>query len=221
MYHAHMNRSSLTLLETVHGSHLYGLARPESDLDTYRVVMNEPEASKVLKLKTKQSLSGKDDVLETSLSAFMMKCSEGVPQALEAMFSTVATVDEMHHYRKSYYLNTPSFARTYRRTLFNFARLGVEDHEAMEVLAPSNMEEATKERVRESYRLGSKPRRVERNGLLKYRKHSVRLLLNLEEGLREGRFNPTLSPAEVDTVLGVSALPDLDFARFVSERAAR
>lgn len=209
-------RTSVTLLETVHGSHLYGLSRPESDLDTYRVVANDPEGDRQFALRTRQKLSGVDDVLETNLTAFLLKADEGVPQALEAMFSRMATVDAMADFRHSYSLNTPRFAVTYRRTVMNFARLGVEDERAMAVLAPTAAEEVKKKRVKESVRLGQKPRRVERNGLLKYRRHSLRLLLNREAGLEFGRFDPTLSEKDRFFVLRTSELEDMKFATLVN-----
>lgn len=209
-------RKSVTLLETVHGSHLYGLARPESDLDTYRVVTNDPTADRTFSLRTRQKLDGMDDVLETNLTAFLLKADEGVPQALEAMFSRMATVDAMADFRATYSLNTPRFVVTYRRTVMNFARLGVEDERAMTVLAPTEAEAVKKKRVKESVRLGQKPRRVERNGMLKYRRHALRLMTNLFTGVEFGRFDPTLSEKEKEFVLRGAELEDLKFAHLVN-----
>lgn len=208
-------------LETVHGSHLYGLARPTSDVDTYRVLANDYQAigRDRLSLKTKQRIRGEEDVLETNLTEFLVKCEEGTPQALEAMFSRIAPPAPLDSYRHSYYLNTAGFAITYKRTIMNFARLGVEHERAKELLAPTEETEQHKKRVRESVRV-KKPRRVERNGLLKYRRHSLRLMLNRETGLEFGRFNPTLSPSEKDFLLRAAELEDEKFATLVKSRVA-
>lgn len=208
-------------LETIHGSHLYGLNRPGSDLDTYRVVVSDPygDPRTLTSLRTRQRIDGEDDVLETNLTAFLLKCNEGVPQALEAMFSRKAPPAPLDAYRYSYYLNTAGFAKTYKRTVMNFARLGLEDERAKELLAPTEEEEMRKKRVKESVRV-AKPRRVERNGMLKYRRHALRLMLNRETGLEFGRFNPTLSDREKDFVLNCAELEDMKYAVLVKSRVS-
>lgn len=216
-YSAMTTRKTQVMLETVHGSHLYGLSRPDSDLDTYRVVSKQHDMvpGRQPRLKTKQTLRGEDDVLEINLTEFLLKCDEGVPQALEAMFSPVA-VSAMEDFRRAYRLNTARFAVTYRRTVLNFARLGLEDDRAREFLAP-RATEVSKERVKESMQ-AAKPRRVERHGMLKYRRHALRLMLNLETGLEQGRFNPRLTPEQVDFVLTNAQLEDTKYAVLVKTR---
>jgi hypothetical protein len=71
--------------------------------------------------------------------------------------------------------------------------------------------------VKESVRV-KKPRRVDRNGMGKYRKHSVRLLLNRDVGLEYGRFDPTLSEREKNFILKVAALEDMQFATYIYSR---
>lgn len=212
----------LTVLETVHGSHLYGLATPTSDLDTYRVVARRAEDYSALEVrgsehfKTVQTIKDGDDVLVTNLSAFLRKCDEGVPQALEALFSPVAT-SLLEDFRQSYFINTAAVANTYRRTIMNFARLGVEDGEASALLAPTSDRDGKKKRVRESLR-AKKPARVQTHGMLKYRRHSLRLLLNLEEAMATGRFNPRLTEAQRAFVLEGTDRPPVEFARLVTSR---
>lgn len=71
------------VLETVHGSRLYGLAGPDSDYDTYRVVDGGP---------TTQHVSGNRDILQVALDDFLRFCYEGSHQALEALWSPIKTV---------------------------------------------------------------------------------------------------------------------------------
>lgn len=75
-----------TVLSTVHGSHLYGLAHANSDLDTYEVVVGGD------KNFARQS-NRETDALRLHLSRFQRSVRDGVPQALEALFSPVAEYD--------------------------------------------------------------------------------------------------------------------------------
>lgn len=108
----------MILLETVHGSHLYGLAHAESDVDTFRVFANKPGRKKAR--NAKQRIDGDDDSLTTDLSTFMQYAEKGVPQYLEAMWSDMATVDEIHDLRFSFYPNPYQVEKTYVRTIRNF-----------------------------------------------------------------------------------------------------
>lgn len=209
------------LLETIHGSHLYGLANATSDRDYYRVIENQTEFTangkpKQKSNKTKQRIHNGDDVLEISLSSFLIKCDEGVPQALEAMFSRLTPPNPFDEFRRSYMVNTARFATTYRRTILNFARLGIQDVRAKALLTP-NAEEISSRREKESLRV-KKPRRVERNGLLKYRRHATRLLLNRDVGIEYGRFNPTLTDEEREFVIAAGDLEDMKFATLIVSR---
>ena len=210
--------SKPVILEVVHGSHLYGLATPTSDLDTYRVV-NESIAYKHNTRKgVKQKITGDDDIITVPVSTFLHQCEEGTPQALEAMFSPL-TGDPFDAYRAAYRLNTARFASVYRRTSLNFARLSLEDERAMALLAPTGegAEHKISSRELESASL-IKPRRVTRNGALKYRRHAVRLLLNRQEGIERGRFNPKLDEEQIDTIHRITALGDLRYATFMKSQ---
>lgn len=108
---------SLPLLVTVHGSRLYGLAHEDSDWDVYRVV---PSWNRARKNDVTHKIKGKADVTTVGLSTWLHWCEEGVPQALEAMFSTFATTDVLKDYRRSYKVNPDKMRRTYKRTAKNF-----------------------------------------------------------------------------------------------------
>lgn len=138
------------LLETVHGSHLYGLSHADSDLDTYRVVPSWNRSRKN-DARHKVDREAGVDLTVVGLSTFMRFCSEGVPQALEAMFSPVARVDEIRDLRRSYRVGN-TMRRTYMRTAKNFA-------------------------------LSDEPKK---------QRHALRLLMNLYDAQRTGRFNPVL-----------------------------
>lgn len=140
-----------TLLHTVHGSRLYGLSHPRSDHDTYTVVEG--------RRRPRQLMRGTEDRLVIGLDEFLGQCAKSVPQALEAMFSPMATTTEvMEALRAGYRVGAVTFRQTYSRTVVAFAAYGVENDDA------------------------------------KRRRHALRLLLNLEQGLAYGRFNPRLTP---------------------------
>lgn len=139
------------LLKTVSGSHLYGFATPESDLDTFVVYENKPNDSKKAKY-AKQSITGDDDVVYTDLSTFMMYARRGVPQYVEAMWSNKAEIDLISDMRHAFYPDYYLTVTTYRRTIRNFYA------------------DQTKKKVR----------------------HAYRMLLNLQDYLAYGKFDPTL-----------------------------
>lgn len=68
------------IFSTVHGSHLYGLAHEESDLDVYEVYEGKS-------LKLRQSVSGKGDSVRGTLDAFLERAYTGSHQSVEALFS--------------------------------------------------------------------------------------------------------------------------------------
>lgn len=72
------------LLETVHGSRLYGTFEADSDFDTYRVV---------LKGKNYQKVEDRDDTTQINLKTFLGQVATGVPQALEALWSPHAKIN--------------------------------------------------------------------------------------------------------------------------------
>jgi len=72
------------ILETVHGSHLYGFAHADSDYDFYRVITGG---------KTMQTVTGKQDIMQVEFKDFQRLISLGTHQALEALYSPIKTVD--------------------------------------------------------------------------------------------------------------------------------
>lgn len=137
------------ILETVHGSRLYGLAHEQSDYDIYRVVAGSRKPS--------QHIADGVDVLTLPFDRFWNQCAKGVPQALEAMFSAQATVDARPWLRSAYRAAGPVVASTYVRTVKSFWL----------------------------------------SGSTKRRRHAARLALNLEQLMRTGRFDPTLTEKQV------------------------
>lgn len=113
--------NSLTLLfRTVHGSHLYGINRPDSDLDIYEVYANRPKRKSRF---IKQNIRDGVDVVRLDLSTFMLYADRGSHQALEAMFSPVAEVDVISDLRKSYRLNTNTLVHKYCDVIHSFMHM--------------------------------------------------------------------------------------------------
>jgi hypothetical protein len=106
------------LFRTITGSRLYGLANDNSDFDYYTVI---PTVKKSRKRYVRQTIRDGVDSVVVDMSTFMAFCDAGVPQALEAMFSTVAEIDSIADFRASYFVNLPRMVATYRRTIKNFA----------------------------------------------------------------------------------------------------
>lgn len=115
------------LFATPHGSTLYGMATPTSDHDFYRVVAKLPNIYDIRPKKyAKQDIRGLDDVLTLDFSTWTRLCEKGVPQALEAMFSNIPTVDLIADYRRSFRVGT-AVMPTYLRTIRGFAEKGQHD----------------------------------------------------------------------------------------------
>lgn len=143
------------LFKTIHGSHLYGLAHAESDNDFYTVL--ETQKKKRARY-SKQTISADGtDALTVDFGTWMNQCVDGVPQALEAMFSQMPLHDELSEFRSAFRVSTGASER-YLRTITNF--VFTQEH--------------------------------------KRKRHGLRLALNMYDFTRAGRFNPTLSPNEVD-----------------------
>lgn len=105
------------LFKTVHGSRLYGLANENSDDDYFTLCANRP---KTRARYAKQTITGQEDSLVMDFSTWLQSCQKGVPQALEAMFSTMAIVDDIAEFRAAYTVGTGVFD-TYLRTIKSFA----------------------------------------------------------------------------------------------------
>lgn len=112
------------IFRTVHGSRLYGLANDNSDEDYYAVIskpIREYRFGRQYKTKyAKHRIVDKQDTLVLDLGTWVEQCKAGVPQALEAMFSQMATHDEIPYFRNSFRVGTQAF-ETYYRTIKSFA----------------------------------------------------------------------------------------------------
>lgn len=116
-----MNESNV-LFETTFGSKLYGLAHAGSDNDTYRVVS---ELGGRRKNKTKHVIDGKEDVFTIDLKSFLYQVHVGMPNALEAMFSTVATAGPLEAYRQGFRISLPVMHESYRERVTVESRGGL------------------------------------------------------------------------------------------------
>lgn len=115
-----MKTTPETLLLTHTGSKLYGLDHADSDNDTYRII---PTINNGRKRNAKHTIKGNEDQLIIDFKTFTMFAYEGQPQALEAMFSPIATIDHLSEFRSSFFagLNHDSMIGRYRKTITKFA----------------------------------------------------------------------------------------------------
>jgi hypothetical protein len=104
------------LFRTIHGSHLYGLARPDSDIDYYEVVDSVPTKRAGY---CRQTISDGIDVTRIDLGTWIRQCERGTPQALEAMFSRTHEIDHIGPLRAGFRAGGPVMA-TYLRTIRSF-----------------------------------------------------------------------------------------------------
>lgn len=104
------------IFTTIHGSHLYGLAGPFSDLDTYTVTTSSGRA--------KQKVRGNLDTTVIGWDAFMEYAFTGSHQSVEALFSPAK---EWHSHRHlepmldAYRVTGAEVLAKYRRTINAFA----------------------------------------------------------------------------------------------------
>jgi predicted nucleotidyltransferase len=105
------------LFKTVHGSRLYGLAHENSDNDFYTVLDKVP--TKKIKY-AKQKIAGDEDSMVVDFGTWVNMCTLGVPQALEAMFSSMVLYDDVADFRAGFRAGTGVFER-YLRTIKSFA----------------------------------------------------------------------------------------------------
>lgn len=106
------------LFKTIHGSRLYGLAKPGSDEDYYVIV---PTRRLAKKINASQSIVGVNDTTTVDFASFVELCHKGVPQALEAMFSRKSKSDFFEDYRQNYFASDPEVIHTYMKTLKSFS----------------------------------------------------------------------------------------------------
>lgn len=106
-----------TLLETPHGSRLYGLDHKGSDYDRFMVVEDNPGAKARY---SKHEISGVHDLVICDLSTFTAYAGKGVPQYLEAMWTPCPIVDQITNMRMSFNPDYYLTQDTYQRTAHNF-----------------------------------------------------------------------------------------------------
>ena len=100
------------LLQTIHGSYLYGTDHAHSDIDIYRVISGNA--------KTTQKIQGDMDITTVSLDKFLTYLNKGVPQAWEALWSPYAYINpNWKPFFKSIRPSTQIFS-TYHRTISSF-----------------------------------------------------------------------------------------------------
>lgn len=109
------------LLKTIHGSKLYGLAHAGSDDDFYVVTPTVKVARNARKNNARQSISGNLDTVYVDFKTFTRLASEGVPQALEAMYSRQSESEYFEDYRRGYFSSDPVVIHTYMRTMKSFS----------------------------------------------------------------------------------------------------
>lgn len=104
------------IFETVHGSHLYGMATPMSDHDTYVVTTSSNRAS--------QKVSGDVDRTTIGWSTFLLYAQTGSHQTVEALFSEEKvwhSQRELEPYLSSMRVVGRSVFEKYTRTIQKFA----------------------------------------------------------------------------------------------------
>jgi hypothetical protein len=103
-----------TILETVHGSHLYGLNNSNSDRDFFRVVSGNSN--------TRHTITGDIDITQMSIDRFLTNVFKGSHQSCEALFSPLAGIDPQYRpmFEAIRVTGSDVFAR-YRRTIRAFS----------------------------------------------------------------------------------------------------
>lgn len=109
------------LLRTIHGSKLYGLDHAGSDDDFYVVTPTVKVAKNARKNNARQSISGNLDTVFVDFKTFTRLAGEGVPQALEAMYSRKGLSEYFEDYRQGYFSSDPVVIHTYMRTMKSFS----------------------------------------------------------------------------------------------------
>lgn len=105
----------MKIFETVHGSHLYGLAHAGSDADLFIVYADDR--------KMLQEMHGDDDITTSGLRDFLDKALGGSHQSLEALFSPVKVWSDLRYYSMLEGLRVPAgpVREKYRRTIHRFS----------------------------------------------------------------------------------------------------
>jgi hypothetical protein len=108
------------LLKSFAGSHLYGLSRPESDLDYYEVHTDSLAGGPGMQRKAFQTIVDGVDVTAVGFSHFADLAASGSHQALDAMFSQKTLVDKIEAFRASFRVSPATILPIYRGIIFKF-----------------------------------------------------------------------------------------------------
>lgn len=104
------------IFTTVHGSHLYGLNHPFSDLDTFTVTTSNRGA--------RQKVAGNSDSVTIGWDAFITYAFSGSHQSVEALFSPYKewhSHEYLRHYLNGMRVMGGDVLSKYQRTIKSFA----------------------------------------------------------------------------------------------------
>jgi predicted nucleotidyltransferase len=113
------------LVTVKHGSHLYGLARPDSDIDLYTIYdfLNKNWRPR---RQVKQHIENETDQVKISLDKYIEQLKKGVPQAVEVLFARPEHwLDHDANWQEiagslEQHLVITDVLETYKRTVMNF-----------------------------------------------------------------------------------------------------
>lgn len=112
------------IFKSLHGSHLYGLNHAGSDIDWYAVhnanVSYEGKAQ-TPKTDSFQTVVDGIDMTLMTWKTFHIQAFEGVPQALEAMFSERVEIDKIEAWRHGFHVGLPNMMNKYAHAIEKFA----------------------------------------------------------------------------------------------------
>lgn len=151
-----------TLLETPHGSRLYGLHHKKSDYDRFMVVEDNPTKRARY---AKQKVNGAHDLVVCDMTTFTQYAAKGVPQYLEAMWTPCPTIDHITDLRMSFSPDYYQTQDTYQRTAHNFYIKGVESEDPGKA----------RKFKRHSYRLVLNLKEFRMNGIFNPRLNDVKI----------------------------------------------
>lgn len=107
----------MLLIQSIHGSRLYGLHHEGSDYDYWSVYANTPKAKA---RNIKQKLAGDQDNVEMDLSTMVEYADRSSHQVLELVFSEKKTVCLIEDWCNNFVVNLPTMRDLYFRTIENF-----------------------------------------------------------------------------------------------------
>lgn len=107
------------IFKTIHGSHLYGMATENSDLDTFEVTTSE-------RTRARQSVNDGVDTVRVGWDTFLSRVFEGSHQSVEALFSPYKEWGESEYgvmlrtYIAGMRITGPTVFAKYERTIKSF-----------------------------------------------------------------------------------------------------